>query len=436
MRATMRRMAMSTTLVLAMAAALAGCGTAGLSGTVRTTAGASALSVVDEPDLPLDRLPEESFTVPSAPTRAQLPVTHGNAGKLYVSPAETEPAVEALIKGAKKSLYLEVFNFGWESYGQKLVPLLLDRAKAGVEVKLNIDWLGSRFLPGYKQMIKTLRDGGVDVRVYRTRTIIKDDRRIGVNITHRKVYLADGQRALVGGVNLMKDFDTTTQDVLIEWKGPIVAQLYDEFTHDWKFAGGGELKQSAVPTGNQGHVDAQVILTSPREGRFEAKEAIYRQLEIAKREILIEQQYLFDDGTCARLHAAVKRGVKVRVMVPGKEAKGIFKNVHMQELKRLVDEGAQARLYHGVPASAHLHAKYVNVDDQWTMCGSINLDTRALIENQELAVAFTDRDLIQNMRQRLFERDWAQFSEPFVYEEGSWVLKPVRSLLELIDYYL
>jgi cardiolipin synthase len=432
----MRRMLTSTTVVMALAATLAGCGANGALSTARTAAGFQAASAVDPVDPPLDRLPEETLVVPNAPSRAPLPVTHGNSGKLYVSPAETEPAVEALIKGAKHSVYLETFNFGWESYGQKLVPLLIERAKAGVEVKLAIDYIGSRFLSGHKQMLKTLRAGGVDVRVYRTRTIIKDDHRIGVNITHRKVYLADGQHALIGGVNLMKDFDTTTQDVLIDWRGPVVAQLYDEFGRDWRSAGGGELKQAAVPTGNQGHVDAQVILTSPGEGRFEAKEVIYHQLEIAKREILIEQQYVFDDGAIARLHAAVKRGVKVRIMVPGKEAKGVFKNIHMQEMKRLMDEGAQARLYLGVPASAHLHAKYVNVDDQWTMCGSINLDTRALIENQELAVAFTDRELIQNMRQRLFERDWAQFSEPLVYEEGSWVLKPVRSLLELIDYYL
>jgi hypothetical protein len=40
------------------------------------------------------------------------------------------------------------------------------------------------------------------------------------------------------------------------------------------------------------------------------------------------------------------------------------------------------------------------------------------------------------MKQRLFERDWTSHSDPFVYKPGSWVMKPVRSLLELLDYYI
>jgi cardiolipin synthase len=426
----------NATVAMVMTVALTGCGNGFSAPQARGGFGAMASAVVDDADIPLDRDPVETITVPSAPSRAAQPATRGNGAKLFVSPSETEPAVEALIKNAKKSVYLETFNFGWESYGEKIVPLLIERAKAGLEVKVNMDYIGSRFLKGHKDMVKKLRAGGVDVRIYRCRTIIKDDHKIGFNITHRKVYLVDGQRALIGGVNLCKDFDTTTQDVLIEWKGPVVAQLYQEFTHDWQQAGGGALMQSAEPTGNQGSVEAQIILTSPGEGRFDAKETIYRELEGAKREILIEQQYLFDDGVIKRLHAALKRGVKVRTMVPGKEAKGIFKNIHAAEMARLVAEGAECREYHGNPASAHLHAKYVNVDDRWAMCGSINLDTRALIENQELAVAFRDPALNASMRQRLFERDWAQFSDPFVYEPNSWVVKRVSSLLELIDYYL
>jgi cardiolipin synthase len=435
MRATMRQM-MSTTMALALAATLAACGTQGVPGTQRAASGLGAASVVDEPDLPMNELPREELVVPDAPTRAPQPATKGNAGKLYVSPAETEPAVEALIKGAQKSVYLETFNFGWESYGQKLVPLLVAKAKAGLEVKVVMDYVGSRFLANHKGMVRTLRDAGVEVRIYRPRTVVKDDHRIGVNITHRKVYLADGAKALIGGVNLMKLFDTTTQDVLIEWRGPVVTQLYQEFGRDWHTAGGTALHQSPVPTGNEGKVEAQVILTSPGEGRFEAKEVIFRQLDSAQREILVEQQYICDDQAIAHLHAALKRGVKLRIIMPEKTHTAVFTNIHAEEMNRLVQEGAQVHQYHGNPADAHLHAKYVNVDDRWSMCGSINLDTRGLIENQELAVAFTDRELVQNMRQRLFERDWAQHSDEFVYTPGSWVIKPVRTLLELLDYYL
>ncbi|MFN3431779.1 MAG: phospholipase D-like domain-containing protein [Candidatus Sericytochromatia bacterium] len=437
MRAMMRQFVTGTALTAVMLSTLAGCGASPSAMNGGRTAGSfGAANTVDGPDLPMNQLPAETVVVPDRPTRAPQPYTKGNAGKLFVGPPETLSAVLGLINGAKKSIYLETFNMGWESYGEKLVPLLIAKAQSGVEVKIVMDYIGSRFLANHKAMVKQLRAGGVEVRIYRPRTVIKDDKRIGVNITHRKIYLADGTRGLVGGVNLMKEFDTTSQDVLIEWRGPVISQLYAEFARDWHTAGGSTLHQQPVDTGNQGKVDAQVILTSPGEGRFEAKEVIFRQLENAQRNIEIEQQYICDDQMITRLHAAVKRGVKVRIIMPEPTHTFVFTNIHMEEMNKLVKEGAEARMYHGNPADAHLHAKYVNVDDRWTMCGSINLDTRALIENQELAVAFTDRELILNMKQRLFERDWSSHSDPFVYKPGSWVMKPVRSLLELLDYYI
>lgn len=436
MHAMTRRVVAQATVAFATMSILAGCGAQPQWASDRSLGGLSAANTVDGPDLNMNELPRETVEVPDRPTRSAQPSTRGNAGKLFVSPTETLPAVIALINGAEESVYLETFNFGWESYGEKLVPLLIAKAKAGVEVKLVMDYIGSRFLANHKAMIKQLRAGGVEVRVYRPRTVIKDDKRIGVNITHRKIYLADGKRALVGGVNLMKEFDTTTQDVLIEWRGPVVGQLYGEFARDWQTAGGSTLHQQPVTVPAPGKAEAQIILTSPGEGRFDAKEVIYRQLDEAEREILIEQQYICDDGTIKRLHAAVKRGVKVRIIMPEPSHNFIFTNLHIEEMNKLVQEGAEVRMYHGVAADAHLHAKYLNVDDRWSMCGSINFDTRALIENQELAVAFTDRELILGMRKRLFEKDWAQHSDPFVYKPGSWIMKPVRTLFELLDYYL
>lgn len=432
-----RQVMKRATVAIAALTVLVGCGTQPQLTNGRTLSGLQALhNDVDGPDLDMNSLPKETLVVPSNPTRQMQAPTKGNAAKLFVGPAETTPAVLNLVKGAKKSVYLETFNFGWESYGEKLVPLLVEKAQAGLEVKVVMDYIGSRFLKNHKAMLKQLRSAGVEVRVYRPRTVIKDDRRIGVNITHRKIYLADGQRALVGGVNLMKHFDTTTQDVLMEWRGPVVPQLYNEFARDWHTAGGSTLMQTPVETGNYGKVEAQIILTSPGEGRFDAKQTIFREIENAKREILIEQQYICDDQLINRLHAALKRGVKVRVIMPESSHTAVFTNIHAEEMNRLVKNGAQVRRFRGNPADAHLHAKYLNVDDRWSMVGSINFDTRALIENQELAVAFTDRELVMNMRQRLFERDWAKQTEDFVYVPGNWVIKPVRTLLELLDYYL
>lgn len=387
-------------------------------------------------DLPINQMPAATFTVPSFATIAPHPVTTGNQARLYVFPTETLPALKQLIAGARRSLYFETFNFGNDSMGKQIYPLLIEKAKAGVEVKVIADYVGSRFIKGHGEMVSALRKGGVDIRIYKPRTMIKDDQRRGINITHRKVYLADGERGLIGGVNLMAPFDYDVQDVLVEWQGPVVQQLYSEYGYDWKAAGGGALAQAYVPPAVPGTVTGRVVVTSPPQGRYEARDTIYAGIAAARGEIRIENQYLWDKRLVDGLHAALKRGVKLRVIVPGDEDHGIFRFIHAEELKLLTDAGAQARLYTGIDPDAHLHVKYFGVDDRWVAIGSANGDTRALMDNQELDTVIENPGLAREFRERLFEKDWAQFTKPFVYKPGAIDTKPFQSLLDIIEYYL
>lgn len=428
-----RPMTTGAVLTLALVTTLAGCGQLGALPTAREDVGARAAQH-DEADLPLNRLPQEKLFVPSHRTRAPQPATATNGAHLFVGPRETTPAIMDLIQRAKKSVYLETFNFG-DAFGDKLTAALVAKAKAGVEVKVVMDYIGSRFLKNHKAQVAAMRQAGVEVRIYRPRTVIKDDKVLGVNITHRKIYLADGNVALVGGVNMTSPFDTTTQDLLVEWRGPVVGQLYGEFAYDWHLAGGTTLKQVPDPEEQAGNVPAQIFVTSPKEARFESKAVCYQAIDNARREIVIQQQYLFDDGLIDRLHKAVARGVKVRMITPGHEAKGVFKNVHALEMKKLVDKGAEARLYLGDPHDAHLHTKYMGVDGTWAFTGSTNFDTRAFIENQEMAIVIQNHPFASEIQKKVFEEDWKHHTEPFVYSD-TWVLKRVRNLLELIDYYL
>ena len=424
-------------LAVALAALLGACGTAPAQHDGAARQGAlAALATGADSELRLDQYPTLSIQVPERPMRRAPQATSGNVATAHVSPAETLPALLALIDGAESSIYLETFNFGNDSFGKRIVPRLAAKAKAGVEVKVVMDYVGSRFLSGHGAMLRELRAAGVDVRRYMPRGIRKDDKQVGINIQHRKVYLADGQRALVGGVNLMKEFDTIHQDILVGLRGPVVADLYREFAHDFKAAGGKATVRQPAATQAGGSASAQVCVTSPQEGRFEGRDAIYAGLDAARSAIVIENQYLWDDRLIGKLYDALARGVKVRVMVPGAEAKGVWQHVHNEELKKLVDRGAEARWYHGDPFEAHLHVKYYSVDDRWTAIGSTNADSRALYDNQELQVIIEDGAFAVGLRQRLFEKDWAQHSKPFVYKPGGVFTRPFRTLLEIIDYYL
>lgn len=422
-------------LALALMVSLAGCGHLGTTPapTAQLSVGGRAVSAQAAQELMT--LPHEVFVPPSRPTRAGHLDSEGNAGQLFVSPAETLPAVKRLFSEAKHSIYVEVFNFGNDSYGKQVVPILCAQARAGLEVKVLMDQVGSKYLPDHAAMVKELRDAGVEVVLYRTALVLRK-LGAGVNVTHRKVYLADGERGLAGGVNLQTGFDTTTQDLLIEWRGPVVPQMYEEFGFDWKLMGGSELRQEADGTPQPGGMRARVAVTSSREGRYEIQDAVYRAIDNAQRTIDIENQYLWDDGLVDRLKAALKRGVKVRVIVPGKEFTGKTAIANMEDVNRLAKAGAEARVYNGPPTTAHLHTKYYGVDDQWAATGSCNGDNRGYVDNQELDVVIRDQAFDTQLRERLFEEDWAHHTLPFQYEKVPFFKRPFHSLVELIDYFM
>ena len=432
--ATTRRWILGIGFTAALAATLASCGRAPLATGVDS---ADVLAAQSARDPGRNEGPTQSLFQPASALRGPNPVRTGNFARLHTSSAETLPALRALINSAEKSLWFETFNFGNDSMGQQIYPLLIAKAKAGVEVKVVMDYVGSRFIKKHTEMVRAMRAGGIEVRLYKPRWIVKDDKRRGINIQHRKVYLADGERCLTGGVNLMAHFDSHTQDVLVEYRGPIVADLAGEFAFDWKATGGKALTlPTASPAQPDGRVAARVVVTSPAEGRFEGRDAIYAGLDAARRQIDISNQYLWDDGIIKRLHAALARGVKVRAVVPGDEDHAPWRALHAEELKKLIEHGGEARLFTGAHPDAHLHTKFFAVDDAWVATGSTNGDTRALMDNQELDTIITDRELARDFHDRMFMRDWTEWSKPFVYKPGGPMTRPFRTLLEILDYYL
>ncbi|MDB5100638.1 MAG: phospholipase D/Transphosphatidylase [Cyanobacteria bacterium RYN_339] len=374
--------------------------------------------------------------VPEHPQRPPQNFTTGNTARLYVTPAENVPAILELLGSAKESIAIEMYNFIDDTMGHPVADLLVAKAKAGVKVQVLADFAGSNTRRGYGAMAKRFKEAGIELRTYKLRAIIKDDHMVGVNITHRKLYLVDGQRALTGGVNLREPFNTNTQDVLLRWEGPIVPGLYREFGYEWLASGGTAPIPSATAVQAPLGVRAQVAVTSAPEGRYEIRDAVYQAVDAAQSEIRIEQQYLWDDRLMLRIHAALKRGVKVRAIVPGEEDRGVFKYVHSEEMQRLIKDGGECRLYAGDGGTGHLHAKYFGIDDHWVAVGSCNGDTRGFTDNQEIDTIFTDQDLATQLRGRLFETDWTQNTVPFVYKPSSVVVRPFRSLLELIDYFM
>lgn len=417
-------------LALGATLTLAGCG---LPGTA-PLGGQSREADFQGLDLGPQDEPIEEFTVPRRALAAPQPWVSNSSARLNVDPAENLAAIKDVINRAEKTLFIEVFNFGNDSFGQQITPLVVDAARRGVEVKFLADYVGSKFSGGAK-LGQQMRAAGIEFRMWAPRFIKQDDKRRGINITHRKLYLADGDRGLTGGVNLKAPFDTTTHDLLIDFRGAEAAQLHAEFNRDWVMAKGKPVSYEALkPNVTYGGVRTQTLVTSPPEGRFEAKHAIYQAIELAQREIVVENQYLWDQGLMDRLLEAARRGVSVRVIVPGKSDS--FKYLHCVALNQILKAGGQAKLYSGIPDTAHVHTKYFSVDDRWAVIGSVNGDTRALIDNQELDVAITDAVLLRQLKTRVFEKDWQSSSVVYEFKDSPFFKGAFTKLWQILDYYM
>lgn len=426
--------------VVATAAILTGCGRTLATSPVRAgfdPAIASAASKAGLPNLSEaagPRRPEDVVQVPANPTRPASGPTFGNDAHLSVGTAETVPAIKAFINGAQRTLWIEMFEFGG-GFAKQLVPLVIAKAKAGVQVKLLVDQVGSGTeKKGLKPYLADLKAAGVELRFYNAK-LRKSGTLWRFNITHRKLLLADESVGMVGGTNFGETFDTTTHDLMVKWRGPVVQDLYKEFVTEWKTVGGDTLPVPPAPA-PAGDIDAQVAVTSVPEGRFEIHQAVIKAINEAKHEVLVEQQYVWEDALEAALLAAIKRGVKVRVMTPGgTKEQPILLALNQDALKKLQAAGAEVREYRD-PAEpvAHLHVKYFSVDDRWCATGSANGDARSLLDHQELDVLSTNPAFVKHVRAKLFEADWARAGQLFKPKPLPWYQRPLRSLLELVDY--
>lgn len=419
------------TLLLGLSLSMVGCGL-----NPGSSLNPQASSHMQSLELGLQATPTKSLRVPARPTVAPNPWQDNNSATLHIGPTENVAAVEDLIKNAKNTLFIEVFSFANDSFGQRVTAHVIAAAKRGVKVKFLCDYAASRFIGG-KKLGDEMEKAGVDFRMWEPRFIMQNDKKRGINIDHRKLYLADGSRGLAGGVNLKAPFDSTTHDLLVDFQGDEAAQLHREFSHDWVNADGDPVTWAPLPANvKYGTVRATTLVTSPVEGRFEAQAAIYQALESAKSEIQIEQQYLWDKGLMERLTEACKRGVSVRVIVPGKSDNKVFKHLHAVSMNELLTAGGQVHLYNGSPVTAHVHTKFFCVDGAWAVFGSVNGDTRALIDNQELDVATTDAGLVKELQTRLFEEDWQSSSVVYRFEESEWYEESFGKLWDILHYYM
>jgi cardiolipin synthase len=301
------------------------------------------------------------------------------------------PAMLQAIRSARKSINMEMYIFDDGRIGTEFAKAMAERARAGVQVRLLVDDWGSDL----EELESMLLKAGAKVRVYRPLRIYSIYK-IGSR-THRKILTVDGQVGFCGGLGIddrwLGDARNPREwrETMVQVEGPVVAQLQAIFMEDWVHTTGEVIHgdEQFPPAQTTGGVPAQAIPSSKADASSRAKLMLYMAIQAARRRIWIENAYFVPDRQIRRgLIEAVRRGVDVKVIVPGKHIDiPIVRMASRFFYGELLDGGVQ--IYEYRPTM--LHNKVMVVDGIWSTIGSINFVNRSMRKNAEANVAIYDR---------------------------------------------
>ena len=356
----------------------------------------------------------------------QAAIYRGNRVEIFTNGAQFYPAMRDAILSAQSSVNLEAYIMLPGQAADMLIEALVDRARAGVEVRLVIDAIGSAMLIG--RPLSRLRDAGCAINFYQPITWYRLHRLN--NRTHRELLVIDGRVAFTGGAGVADWWyrprrGPTWRDTMSRIEGPIVAALQGVFAENWLECCGEILTSPRhwPALDAAGNAEAMLVKSSPSD-RATVSRVVYQMLiEGAVASIDISTPYFLPDRAMRRaLVRAAARGVRVRVVVPGRHT-----DQHLVRLasRRLYREllAAGVRIFEYRPAMTHVKA--LMVDGVWALVGTTNVDNRSFEHNDEVNVAFREAEVASRLL-RDFEADLAASDEITL---ATWTGRPVLEKL-------
>lgn len=313
------------------------------------------------------------------------PLVPGNRITGLVNGAQIYPAMLNAIRTAQVNITFETFVFR-DSIGATFVEELANAARRGVRVHMLLDWLGSRTMDS--RLLATARAAGCDLQIYHPPSWYHLGRLN--NRTHRKLLVIDGKLGFTGGVGMGTEW-CDGGNGLPPWRdshfmaeGPVVAQMQAVFVDNWIKATGRVLHGAEyfpkLPN-NAGDMEAQMFGSSPVGGSESMHLMVLLALTAAKTSIDIENAYFVPDKlTIEALCSAARRGLRVRIVVPGRYTDARIGRWAAQGLYGALLE-AGVRIYEYQPTM--MHSKVLVIDGVWSSVGSSNFDDRSFRLNDE-----------------------------------------------------
>jgi len=330
----------------------------------------------------------------------------GNAVELLFNGDGFFPPFLAAIEAAERSVHVETFAWWQGEICDRLSTLLAQKARRGVEVRVLVDYVGSLTADG--EEFERMQEAGCRVVRYRPpelRALGRLNQR-----THRKLAVVDSRVGFIMGHGFASEWEgdgrgeTSWSDTGARVEGPVVGRIQAAFARNWIEETGEVLAgdEHFPELARAGDVACHVVASHPSGGVSPASLLHKLMVAVARRELLIQNPYFCPDADMMELLlAAVGRGVRVRILVPGPvtDSPAVLHAGHVW-FPRLLRAGVE--LWEFQPALPH--QKVLVVDGAWCSLGSMNFDERSFDINAEIALGVLDPGICEQLRDA-FARD-------------------------------
>jgi cardiolipin synthase A/B len=343
------------------------------------------------------------------------------------------PELRRQIAAARNAIDFQIYIFDNDDIAVRYADLLKARSTE-VPVRVLFDDLGSAFAhtrppetaspAGFQtpaDMAEYLRlDSEIQVRRLLNPWLVAD---------HSKLIVFDHQTAFIGGMNIGREYYSEWHDLMVRVEGPVVGTLTNDFARTWRKAGPlGDLwlfrtqKEIPTPAAVPGQFPVRILRTDPGRGSYDILHSTLLAIRAARTRIWIQNPYVASEEIRRALTTAARRGVDVRLILPGSGDSGIMDAANLITAGQLITAGAKVYQY---PRMTHMK---VMIFDDWASMGSANLDTLSLRINRELNLAFNEAAEIRRLEQKIFLPDF-RASRLLQIDETQSLVAPLTKII-------
>ncbi len=362
-----------------------------------------------------------------------LPITDDNQVDFLPDYSASINAMADAVAEAHDYVYFEFYITAWDDVTAPLFDALVAATERGVSVRMLFDHLGSRGIPGYKEMTKKLDATAIQWHPMLPIQPLKRRFRRPDLRNHRKLLVVDGEIGFMGSQNITEPGYNKPKNHALgrEWvelmcrlRGPVVTSLEAVFATDWYTEAGEVLSAHFVaapehtPAGVVTGVPGQIVPSGPGFVTENNLRMFTSLIYSARERISLTSPYFVpDESLLYAVTTAAQRGIDIELFVSELSDQFMVGHAQASYYRALLEAGVKIYLY---PAPYILHSKHFSIDDDVAVIGSSNMDMRSFALNYEISLMLAGPEVVAAIR--AIEDSYRAKSRELTLEE--WAGRP------------